>query len=337
VLLATVVLLAGAGVGRADAFPNDEFYSLQWYGPVLGLPTAWGISQGSPSVKVAILDTGVMTDTPDLAGRLLAPLSATGGPPLDGTANHHGTWVASVVAMEINNSIGGAGVGDFTILPITVTDASGNNQSQWIADGIRLAAAQGARVINISSQTADYTLLESAAKDAKALGALTFVAAGNADRRRGLKAFADLIFVSGTDAADQRWVEVPGKEGSNWGLYVDLSAPADDILVEDPTFDGGYGWGSGTSFAAPLAAGAAALMWSIDPALTPDQVLNILYETADDLGTHGWDEVYGWGRLNIGAAAERAYQMSVAPEPGTLLLVAGGLAAPLARRLRRLP
>jgi len=334
VLLAIVVLVAGAAVARADAFPNDEFYFLQWYGPVLGLPTAWGISQGSPDVKVAILDTGVMVNTPDLAGRLLPALSTTGSGPLDGTTDHHGTWVASVAAMGINNLIGGAGVGNFTILPITVTDAGGNNQSQWIADGIRLAAAQGARVINISSQTVDYTLLDAAAADAKAMGALTFVASGNADRRRALKAFDNLIFVSGTDAADQRWVEVPGKEGSTWGPYVDLSAPADNIVVEDPTFDSGYGLGVGTSFAAPLAAGAAALLWSIDPALTPDEVRNILYNTADDLGTHGWDEVFGWGRLNIGAAAERAHQMLM-PEPATLALLAAGLLAASAGRLRR--
>ena len=118
---------------------------------------------------------------------------------------------------------------------------------------------------------------------------------------------------------------------------MDLSAPADNIVVADPTFDGGYGLGSGTSFAAPLAAGAAAMVWSIDPSLTPGEVLNILYTTADDLGTLGRDEVYGWGRINIGHAAERAYEMTLTPEPGTLLLLAAGLAAPLARRLRRRP
>jgi subtilisin family serine protease len=337
-LLAVLAVLGCAAACRADTFPNDPYYApYQWYGPTLGLPAAWAVSQGSPSVTVAILDTGVMADTPDLSGRLLPALSTTGAQPLDGTTNHHGTWVASVVAMGINNGICGAGVGNFTILPIVVTAADGSNQSQWIADGIRLAASQGARVINVSHQAVNYALLNDAAAYARTLGALTFVASGNADRYRPLTGFDNLIFVSGTDAADQRWVETPGKEGSNWGPYVDLAAPADNIVVADPTFDNGYGLGSGTSFAAPLASGAAALLWSIDPSLTPDEVLNILYTTADDLGTLGWDEVYGWGRLDIGAAAERAYELSVAPEPGTLLLLAAGLAAPLARRLRRRP
>ncbi|MCX5685586.1 MAG: S8 family serine peptidase [Planctomycetota bacterium] len=333
-LLAIVAALGCAAACRADTFPSDPYYAAyQWYGPTLGLPAAWGVTTGSPSVTVAILDTGVMADTPDLAGRLLAPLSTTGSDPLDGTTNHHGTWVASVAAMGVNNGIGGAGVGNFTILPITVTAADGTNQAQWIADGIRLAANQGAKVINISHQTVGYAALDDAAAYARSKGALTFVAAGNSNRLRTLTDYANLIFVSGTNAADARWDE--GTEGSTWGPYVDLSAPADNIVVADPTFDSGYGLGDGTSFAAPLASGAAALVWSIDPDLTPDEVLNILYTTAVDLGTPGRDDVYGWGRIDIGAAAARAYEISLAPEPGTLVLLAAGLAAPLARRLRR--
>jgi subtilisin family serine protease len=237
--------------------------------------------------------------------------------------------------MGVNNLIGGAGVGNFSILPITVTDASGNNQSQWIADGIRLAADQGARVINVSHSTMTYSLLNDAAAYARTKGALTFVAAGNIDHRRAMYGQDNLIFVSGTDAADQRWVEVPGTEGSTWGPYVDLSAPADNIVVEDPTFDSGYGLGVGTSFAAPLAAGAAALIWSISPTLTADQVLDILYSTADDLGALGRDDVYGNGRINIGRAAQEAYQTTLAPEPATLALLAAGLLAASAGRLRR--
>jgi thermitase len=339
-LLAMVVLLGGAAACWADTFPNDPYYVAgnQWYGSLLGLPAAWKISQGSPSVTVAILDTGVMANTPDLLtadppGRLLSPRSTTGAAPLDGTTNHHGTWVASVAAMGINNGIGGAGVGNFTILPITVTNEAGNNAAQWVADGIRLAADQGARVINVSHQTMNYGPWDQAAAYARSKGALTFVAAGNSNRRNSMTGYDNLVFVSGTNAGDQRWSD--GVEGSTWGPFVDIVAPADAIVVADPTFASGYGLGNGTSFAAPLAAGAAALLWSIDASFTPDEVLNILYTTADDLGTQGWDEIYGRGRLNVGAAAERAYELSLAPEPGTLLLVAAGLAAPLARRLRR--
>ncbi|MCX5653980.1 MAG: S8 family serine peptidase [Planctomycetota bacterium] len=333
-VLALVVLVGGTAVCLADTIPNDPYYvPYQWYGPAIGLPAAWSISTGSPGVIVAVLDTGVMAYTPDLAGRVLDPLSGTGSAPLDGTANHHGTWAASVVGMGVDNGIGGAGVGNFTILPVTVTNTGGGNMSDWIAAGIRLAADNGARVINISQRTLSYSILDEAAGYALSKGALTFVASGNTNQRFNLPDYANLVFVSGTDASDSRWNE--GAEGSTWGPFVDLSAPADNIVVADPTLGNGYGLGHGTSFATPLAAGAAALVWSINPALTPDEVLSILYTTADDLGPIGRDEVYGNGRINIGRAAGRAYQMTLTPEPGTLVLLGMGLAASVARRLGR--
>ena len=83
-------------------------------------------------------------------------------------------------------------------------------------------------------------------------------------------------------------------------------------------------WGVGTSFAAPLAAGAAALAWSINPLLTPDGVYAILKETAVDLGTHGSDQVFGWGRIDIGAVAERASQTAGRPRTGDALAAGPG-------------
>lgn len=316
--LLCALLLAALSARAAALTPNDQYYANnQWYAPLLNLPTAWDYSLGSPNLTVAILDTGVIASTPDLAPRLLPPLSATPYAPLDGTSHHHGTWVASAVGMSINNNIGGAGVGHFSLLPITVTNASGTNSSDWLAKGIRLAADQGARVINISHSTFNYALLDNAAAYARGKGALTFVAAGNSNSRLSLQGYDNLIFVSGTDPQDQRWDE--GSVGSSWGAYVDLSAPAYDILVADPTLPAGYGLASGTSFAAPLAAGAAALAWSINPALGPDEVQSILYQTALDLGTPGWDEVFGHGRINIGAVAAAAH--ATLPEPSATLTV----------------
>jgi subtilisin family serine protease len=341
-LVALVLLLAGGAAHASPFTPSDPYYaSYEWYAPLMNLPSAWDLSLGSANVIVAVLDTGVLADTPDLAGRLLPPLSATSSPPLDGTANHHGTWVASTVGMTINNGLGGAGVGNFTILPITVTDVFGHNTSSWIATGIRMAADAGARVINVSHSTLSYDLLNDAAAYARTKGALVFVAAGNSDAYNGMLGFDNLIFVSGTDRNDQRWHEVldatttpPKTIGSTWGPYVDLSAPSDDILIADPTLaPSGYGIIHGTSFASPLAAGAAALAWSIDPDLTPEQVLNLLYDTAVDLGDPGRDDVYGYGRIDIGAVAAGAYALT--PEPATLALLAGGLAALAGGRRRR--
>lgn len=333
--LALLAALAGPQAARAAPFPSDPYYAPnQWYGPVLGLPAAWSLSTGSTGVTVAILDTGVIATAPDLAGRVLPAVAPSGVDVLDGTQLHHGTQVASVAAMGVNNGIGGAGVGNFSILPVTVTDSNGVNTSWDMAQGIRLAASMGAKVINVSQASLEYGSLDAAAADARALGALVFVAAGNSNARNSMAAFPNLIFVSGTDASDQRWYDASTGKGSTWGPFVSLSAPAAGIVVADPTFASGYGLAKGTSYAAPLAAGAAALAWSINPNLTPDQVESMLFSTAIDLGDPGWDEVFGWGRLNIAGVAEAAY-VSALPEPATIVLLAVGLLAALAIRSRR--
>ena len=146
---------------------------------------------------VAVLDDGVISYTPDLAGRILPALSAVAGQQpftdawltnttISGGLRCHGTWVASEIAMGINNGMGGAGVGNFSILPICIanTDLSASDSS--IANGIRMAADNGAKVINISYYANDYSLLDSAAAYARSKGALTFVAAGNTDSYRSI-------------------------------------------------------------------------------------------------------------------------------------------------------
>jgi thermitase len=318
---ALMVGFSVSALASAEPFvPNDPRISQSWHIEKLGLPEAWAFSLGSPGVVAAVLDTGVMADTADLQGRLLPAVAPAGTAILDGTAVHHGTWVSSVLAMGVNDGIGGAGVGNFSILPVTVTNSNGNNSSDVVAEGIRLAADRGAKVINISLSTLTYGRLDDAAAYAREKGALVFVAAGNTDGRIDRPNFENLIFVSGTNRSDQRWDAdgdvsvVTNNSGSSWGEFVDLAAPADDILVADPTFASRYGIGDGTSFAAPLAAGAAALAWSINPSLSPDEVKGILFSTAVDLGEAGWDEFYGWGRVDVGAVA-RAANASV-PEPG---------------------
>jgi len=333
---AMVAILLLAGAAHAEPFvPNDPYYAAghQWYAETLNLPQAWGYSLGSADVTVAILDTGVMADTPDLAGRVLDPLTAT-GEVLDGTANHHGTWVASSACAGVDNGIGGAGVANVSILPITVTAANGANASADLALGIRMAADAGARVINVSQKAVLCGLLDEAAAYARGLGALTFVAAGNDNERvTSVDDYEHLVFVSGTDEADQRWVK-DEHTGSTWGPHIDLSAPASQILVADPIdLPSGYGLADGTSYASPLAAAAAAVAWSIAPDLTPEEVWDLLCLTAVDLGEAGRDEVYGHGRVDVGGVAAGA--AALVPEPATLALVGAGLALALGRRRHR--
>jgi subtilisin family serine protease len=97
-----------------------------------------------------------------------------------------------------------------------------------------------------------------------------------------------------TDSADNF-------EDTMYGPYIDFAAPGWQIY--STTTGGGYDYGSGTSYAAPLFSGVVGWMLSINPALSPDAAIGILTNTAVDLGTPGWDEYYGWGRVNFGAAA----------------------------------
>ena len=241
ITVAAIICASAASTLSAQLIPNDTYYAqYQWYSPVIGEPTAWAISTGSSSVTVAVLDDGVVSYTPDLAGRILPALSAvTGQQPftdawltntsLNGGLNCHGTWVASTVAMQVNNAMGGAGVGNFSILPIRITQTNLNALDSSMANGIRMAADNGAKVINISYYASDYATLDAAAAYARSKGALTFIAAGNTDAYRSISAYSNLIFVSGTQENGQRWSEGNGV-GSSYGAFVDIAAPASNIL-----------------------------------------------------------------------------------------------------------
>jgi thermitase len=340
---------------RADTFPNDPGFPDQWALSVMHAEQAWQISLGSPDVEIGVLDTGVVLDTPDLQGRFLPPLVASTGQP-DGTAvNFHGTWVLSTIGMTINNGIGGAGTGNFSLLPIRITDASGNTTDQQIIQGIDLAAQNNCRVITISFLASSYTAINNAVEAALTENAaagrkdfLVFMSAGNGNTFRTLgdsnlddaqARLPDdhLIMVGGTNESDQRWVQ-SSFTGSDIGPFVDLAAPADSIFVangDDPSEP--YGYASGTSFSAPYAASAAALAFSINPNLTAPQVQNILFDTAfnpdnPDPGTPYWDETYGWGRVDLGAVAAAA--AATVPEPASLCVLGIGSGLLLLRRPR---
>src|SRR5215212_3500852 len=107
-LFTTIIVAAMlAGVCKANEAltftPNDPRLAASWHIEKLGLNEAWGYSLGNNSVIAAVLDTGVMANTPDFQGRLLPPTAPAGTAILDGTAVHHGTWVSSVLAMGVND------------------------------------------------------------------------------------------------------------------------------------------------------------------------------------------------------------------------------------------
>jgi subtilisin family serine protease len=294
-------------VRYALATPNDpRFATDQQYLLPLRLPSAWDVAHGSTGVKIAIADTGVDLDHPDLAKRILPGYDFVNGDAVAQDDEGHGTMVAGIAAAETNNGIGIAGVAwNASIMPVKVLDATGAGSDFDIANGITWAADNGAQVINLSlgGPWSSQTLYDAIAY-ARGKGAVVVAAAGNdgAPSFSYPAAYAD-VAVAATDAAgDAAWF-------SNSGFWVDLSAPGIDVtstaLAAGPAE--AYAKGSGTSFASPIVAGIAALVRAQNPELGQAQVVKQVLR-GWDRGPRGLDPYYGLGLADSYAALGGAFR-----------------------------
>ena len=301
--------------------PNDPYFTSQWAHTAIASTGAWDISTGSTNILMAVCDTGVNSAHVDLANNVVLPgyntyLNSTYTTDTVG----HGTMVAGFADAQGNNGLGVAGVSwKVKVLPVRITYADGVGSAYLsdMAEGLMYAADKGAKVINCSFSGYQYDTIESAASYARGKGALVFFAAGN----DGLdistyRDSANIVVVGATTSTGTR------ASWSNYGTPIDLVAPGASVMSTD--MNGGYSTGSGTSYASPIAAGLAALVFSINPALTPDQVEQILKSTCKDIGTAGEDSVYGFGLIQANAAATAAQQTLVVnpPPPGTVTVAA---------------
>jgi len=292
---------------RAQTPPNDPRYPEQWgLDSTAGVwaEAAWADAQtqlGTASavpVTVAVIDTGVDTAHEDLAGRLLPGdnviTGAGAGNAADDSANGHGTHVAGIIAAETGNGIGIAGTaGTFpvSVLPVKALDANGIGTLYDIAQGIRLSADRGARVINLSlgARLPDYPVtLAEAVKYAQDRGALVVAAAGNdGDRVEGFYPAALPGVVSvGASGRDHHPASF-----SNYGAT--LMAPGVEILSTLP--GNHYGTLSGTSMAAPFASGSAALLLSVYPDKGAADIAEAL-QSGQRVYPEGC-RTYGWGTV----------------------------------------
>ncbi|MTW13955.1 S8 family serine peptidase, partial [Pseudoduganella eburnea] len=282
---------------------NDPYLGSQWHISKIGAPTAWDSAQGA-NVTIAILDTGVDSTHPDLAPHMVAGWDIYGNTSNTSDLCGHGTAVAGSAAAAGNNAIGVSGVsGQSKIMPLRIaykgTDGLCYAYASTIASGVTYAADHGAKVANVSfSNAANSTAVQSAGNYLKSKGGLLFVSANNNARDEGFTPSTALIAVSSTDSNDNL------SSFSSYGAFVSLSAPGSNIYTTNN--GGGYGGWNGTSFSSPVAAGAAALVMSANPSLTSDQVQNILFSTAVDLGAAGRDIYFGYGRVNAAAAVAAA-------------------------------
>ncbi|WP_287125809.1 Ig-like domain-containing protein, partial [Desulfobacter sp.] len=206
----------------------------------------------------------------------------------------HGTAVAGSAAAMTDNITGVAGVaGDSPIMPLVVLDANDSATYYDVARAINYAADQGVRIMNISIGGSSYSsTLQNAVNYAWNKGALILACAHNysTDTPYYPAACANVVAVSATTSSDDF------ASFSNYGNWIDISAPGAYILTT--TRGGGYGNWNGTSFSSPITAGVAALILSANPSLTNAQVVDILTQNADDLGSTGFDNYFGYGRVN---------------------------------------
>lgn len=282
----------------ADVVPNDPRYPT-WHLTKINASSAWSISTGSSGLIIAIVDTGVDGSHPDLAAKMVPGWNIYSNSSDTSDATGHGTAVAGTAAAIGNNGIGVASLAwNCRIMPVRVTNSTGSSSSSLIASGILWAADRGAKVINASFKVHESSTLINALSDVYSRGVVSVFAAGNDGTFDSAADNPYMLRISATASNDAlaSW--------SATGNNIDLGAPG--VGISTTLRGGGYGTGDGTSFAAPIVAGIAALILSVNPGLSPLEVGNILKQSADDLGSSGWDPQYGWGRVN----AARALQMT---------------------------
>ncbi len=306
----------------SEITPNDARFSEQWNLTSMNMATAWGLERGEPSIVVAVVDSGIQIDHPDIENQLwhnsgevpsngidddhngyvddLIGWDFSDAPTLNGHGDWttrdnqpndeigHGTQVSGIIAAETDNGIGIAGIApNCRIMTLRAGFRIGGGsflQNDDVAAAIVYAADNGADVINLSlGDTVNAFLIRDAVEYAYNRGCLLIAAAGNSSDPFSLYPAALPIVIS--VAALDRDLQLGG---SNFGSSIDIAAPGEDVLTTDLFVDGmsgdaGYGYKSGTSMAAAHVSGVAALLFSANPSCSNLQVQQWLTHTSQQL------------------------------------------------------
>ena len=279
---------------KANFIPNDPYWNQQWGPSKVGADLAWDTQKGSSSVLVAIIDTGIDWHHLDLAANYV-PLGYdwvnNDTNPMDD--NGHGTHCAGIIAATLNNSVGIAGLAQVRIMAEKGLDKYGEGNEADLAKAIIHAVDEGANILSNSwGGYEESTLLHDAVEYAYEKGALIIAAAGNNawDIKLFPAGYDEVVAVTATDASDNP------ASFTNFGDWVELAAPG--VHIYSTVCNDSYAYMSGTSMACPHVSGVAALAWSQFPNATRDWIRQWLRYTADDLGNPGFDDYFGYGRVN---------------------------------------
>ncbi|MFH0809084.1 MAG: S8 family serine peptidase, partial [Pseudomonadota bacterium] len=292
----------------AEKTPDDPYYPQEWHLPAIDAPSAWQTRTNASAVIVAVIDSGVdyyhpdfYRDDNDTAGNFWPGLWKGECPdfvnndnePLDDCSTHHGTHVAGIIGAAGNNALGVSGVcWRVQIMPLKVLGQDGEGSEFDVAEAVRWAADHGAKIINLSMereaspQEPQLGALETAIATARSHGILVVTAAGNGNGGNvginldsaALKVYpgcfdeANILNVAATTGADRLLAS------SNYGkTYVDIAAPGASIWSTiDREATPPYALFSGTSMAAAVVSGTAALIWAERPELTLSEMKDLL-------------------------------------------------------------
>ena len=300
------------GIGGTAFVPNDPnislCYGLNNTGQTGGTPDAdidafeaWDTWTGGDNITLAVVDSGVSAH-PELNGKFVPGWNTNNNTSNTVDGLGHGTHVAGTAGALGNNNIGLAGVSfGVKIMPMRVLSSGGSGTETMCGAGIVWAADNGADICTMSLQfyTGSQTFRDMV-DYAYGQGVLLIAATGN--NRGNLVAFpARFDNCYGVGATTHNDVRA---SFSNYGPQNDVVAPGQDVY--SIYLGNGYTELSGTSMATPHISGLASLLWSYDPGLTNDEVFDLITSTAEDKGTVGFDQQYGWGRANAQFAVQKA-------------------------------
>ncbi len=317
--------------------PNDPLYSDQWYLAKISAQQAWSIQSGDSSVLVAVIDTGIDYLHEDLAANIwinpAEDLNSNGrvdssdfndldddgngfiddihgwdftdapnfpdsgdylNPDNDPRDEHgHGTSVAGIIGAVTNNAVGVAGTANCRLMNLRAGTAQGLLEEDDVASAIVYAVDNGARIINMSfGDIVASPLLHDIMQYASQNNCVLIASAGNSASTEihYPSGYNETISVGATNENDDL------TSFSNFGTTIDLVAPGQNLMTT--TLNNQYGNFSGTSAAAPVVSGVAALLFSHKPQLSTANIRKILVAAVDDLGAPGRDNNYGSGRIN---------------------------------------
>ncbi|WP_320778709.1 type VII secretion-associated serine protease mycosin [Streptomyces sp. CRN 30] len=325
-----LLLAASLALVPATSAHADGIRAKQWALDALHLDEAWRTTKGA-GITVAVLDTGVEADHPDLAGNVLAGQDLVGFGAAEGDESwaEHGTAMAGIVAGHGHGTGNGDGVmgvaPEAKVLPVRVIledddparAKARKTRGGALAEGIRWAADHGADVINLSLGDDSSSAHPERAEDEAIQYALrknvvVVASAGNGgekgDHLSYPAAYPGVIAATAVDRYGTR------ASFSTRRWYATVSAPGDDVIIAAPDHQYYEGWG--TSAAAAFVSGSVALVRAARPGLTPAQVKSLLEDTADNPPADGRDDSRGYGFIDPVAAIEAAGRLDVEdPEP----------------------